>query len=228
MSTPPGATTSHAAAQGLTAGLDLAQWQALALEHNLALRLQAMQVQNAQQEAAKYGAWSSATLDLVAQVGQDRISGEGDYGSASNTSGQRMLGVQWSMPVFTGGLRSARQEEAQRLQAQVQAALEQARQQTSQQVHSAWLALQTGPARLAALEAAQTASAARLDATRLGREIGDRTTLDLLQAETDATAAALALVQARSELLLGRLQLGALAGALDDAQLDAVNAQLMR
>ncbi len=212
--------------QGLNAAPDLAQWQALALENNLALRLQALQVQSAQQEAAKYGAWAGATLDVVAQIGQDRISGDGDYGSASNASGQRMLGVQWSMPVFTGGLRSARQEEALRLLDQAQAALEQARQHTSQQVHSAWLALQTGPARLAALHAAQAASAARLDATRLGREVGDRTTLDLLQAENDASAAALALMQARTELLLVRLQLDALAGVLGDAQLDAVNAQL--
>ena len=43
-----------------------------------------------------------------------------------------------------------------------------------------------------------------------------------------AGAAALALVQARSELLLAHLQLGALAGALDDAQLDGVNAALQR
>lgn len=213
-------------APGLTAAPDLAQWQALTLEHNLALRLQALQVQSAQQEAAKYGVWAEATLDVVAQIGQDRISGDGDYGNASNASGQRMLGVQWSMPVFTGGMRSARQEEALRLLDQAQAALEHARRQTSQQVHSAWLALQAGPARLAALHAAQAASAARLDATRLGRALGDRTTLDLLQAENDASAAALALMQARTELLLVRLQLDALKGVLGDAQLDAVNAQL--
>ena len=95
-------------------------------------------------------------------------------------------------------------------------------------MQSAWLVLQTGPARLAALAAAQQASAARLDATQLGRQVGDRTTLDLLQAENDAGAAALALVQARSELLLAHLQLGALAGTLDDAQLDGVNAALQR
>jgi outer membrane protein len=115
-----------------------------------------------------------------------------------------------------------------RLQDQAQAELEAARQQTAQQVQSAWLALQTGPARLAALAAAQQASTARQDATQLGRQVGDRTTLDLLQAENDAGAAALALVQARSELLLARLQLSALAGALDDAQLDGVNAALQR
>ena len=219
---------TNAAGTDAEASRSLEQWQVLALESNLALRLQALRVQSAQEEAAKYSAAASATLDLVAQIGQDRISGDGDFGSASNTSGQRMLGVQWSMPVFTGGMRDARQQEALRLQDQAQAELEAARQQTAQQVQSAWLALQTGPARLAALAAAQQASTARLGATQLGRQVGDRTTLDLLQAENDAGAAALALVQARSELLLARLQLSALAGVLDDAQLDGVNAALQR
>ena len=219
---------ANAAGTDAGASRSLEQWQSQALERNLALRLQALRVQSAQEEAAKYSAAASSTLDLVAQIGQDRISGDGDFGSASNTSGQRMVGVQWSMPVFTGGMRDARQQEALRLQDQAQAELEAARQQTAQQIQSAWLALQTGPARLAALAAAQQASTARVGATQLGRQVGDRTTLDLLQAENDAGAAALALVQARSELLLARLQLSALAGVLDDAQIDAVNAQLQR
>jgi outer membrane protein len=217
-----------AAGGDASAPQSLEQWQDLAQSGNLGLRLHALRVQNAQEEAAKYSAQASASLDLVAHISQERISGEGDFGSASNANGQRMVGVQWSMPLFTGGMRDARQQEALRLQDQAQAEWEQARQQTAQQVQSVWLALQTGPARLAALDAAHHASTARLGATQLGRQVGDRTTLDLLQAENDAAAAALALVQARSELLLSRLQLQALAGTLGDAQLEVVNAALQR
>jgi outer membrane protein len=64
---------------------------------------------------------------------------------------------------------------------------------------------------------------ARLDATRLGRQVGDRTTLDLLRAENDADSAQLSLLQARVDWLLGTLALHALAGALDEAQLAAVD-----
>ena len=74
----------------------------------------------------------------------------------------------------------------------------------------------------------QKASAARLDATRLGRQVGDRTTLDLLQAETDASSATLALLQARIELLINQLRLHALAGQLNEPALQAVNALLQR
>ena len=85
------------------------------------------------------------------------------------------------------------------------------------------MGLQTGQASLLALQEAHKASQARLDATRLGRQVGDRTTLDLLQAENDASAAELSLLQARAALLMGRLRLQALAGQLDEAQLDSVN-----
>ncbi len=77
-----------------------------------------------------------------------------------------------------------------------------------------------------ALAASAQASRARLDATRLGNEVGDRTTLDLLNAENDAANAELVLLQARIGLLLDRLRLAALAGELDEAQLQAVNAGL--
>ena len=199
------------------------QWLTMALENNGALRLQAMRVQSAQEEVSKYSVGASSTLDLVAQVGQERVSGDGDFGAATNSSGQRMVGLQWSMPVFTGGMRDARQQQAQYLQDQAQAELEAARQQTGQIVQQLWLTLQTGPARLRAMQAEHQASKARLEATRLGLQVGDRTTSDLLQAENDSSAAALALVQARGDLLLARLQLGAMVGVLDDAELEALN-----
>ncbi len=86
--------------------------------------------------------------------------------------------------------------------------------------------MQGGQARIQALEQASIASQARLEATRLGRQVGDRTTLDLLNAENDATAAELALLQGRIELLQSRLRLQALAGQLDEQGLQAVNKAL--
>jgi multidrug efflux pump subunit AcrA (membrane-fusion protein) len=66
----------------------------------------------------------------------------------------------------------------------------------------------------------------RLDATRLGRQVGDRTTLDLLNAENDAASAELTLMQARVEFLMNRRRLAATAGRLDEAWLQSVNAAL--
>jgi outer membrane protein len=50
----------------------------------------------------------------------------------------------------------------------------------------------------------------------------------LLQAETDASSATLALLQARVDLLLNQLRLHALAGQLNEPALQGVNALLQR
>jgi outer membrane protein len=219
---PPAAQAAPAAL------LPLDQWLDRAGRDNLLLRLQLANAESAGQEVARRSARAGVTLDLVAEAGRDRLSGSGDFGTASNTNSQQMIGLQLTVPLFTGGMRSARQDEAVRLQEKARAEVERARQQVRQQTRAAWLGLQTGQARLDALSASLTASRARLDATQLGRQVGDRTTLDLLNAQNDASSAELALVQARTDVLLNRLRLAALAGELDEARLQEVNASLQR
>jgi outer membrane protein len=162
----------------------------------------------------------------VAQAGRDRLSGNGDFGSASNSASNRMIGLQLSVPLYTGGMRYAREQEALRGIEKAQALADRARQQVEQQTRAAWLGLTVGTSRIAALAQALDSSRARLDGTRLGRQVGDRTTLDLLNAENDAANAELTLLQARIERLMNRLRLAAAAGRLDEVSLQSVNALL--
>jgi outer membrane protein len=197
-------------------------------EANTGLRLKKAQWEVARQEVKKHQARGGVTLDLVAQAGHDRWSGDGNFGPANNTQSQQMLGLSMNLPLYSGGYRSAKLQEAVSAQAQAEAEYELAVQQTQQQARSVWLALRTGPARVSALQSAWKASTARLDATRLGRQVGDRTTLELLQAENDAAQAELAWLRAQTELLHTRLQLDALSGSLSLTSLQAINAQLAR
>jgi outer membrane protein len=218
-------------ANGVADAADLAplpHWQALALDQNPLLHMQQANVQAAHEQARKFSAAGAATLDLIAQAGQQRLNGNGDFGAASNNTRQQMIGVQLSIPIYTGGYRNARQEEALRLEDKALAEVERSRQQISQQTQAAWLGLRTGTARINALAESLKATRARLDATRLGRQVGDRTTLDLLNAENDASSSELALLQARVDVLLSQLRLHALAGQLDESRLLPVNAQLQR
>lgn len=201
----------------------LDQWLADASTQNPGLRLRALQVRVAEQETAKHGVLSAASLDLVAQAGRDRLSGSGDYGAASNSAGQRMLGVQFSLPLYTGGWRSARRDETRALQNEASAQTEQARLDVAQQTRAAWLGLTVGASRVQALSAARKASGERLAATRLGQQVGHRTTLDLLNATNDDAQAELDLAQARIELLLNRLRLSALAGQLTDSEFQTID-----
>ena len=214
------------AAESAAASPPLDQVLTQVREANTGLRLKKAQWDVARHEVKKHQARGSVTLDLVAQAGRDRLSGDGDFGPAGNTQSQQMLGLSLNVPLYTGGYRSAKLQEAVSAQAQAEAEYELAVHQTQQQARSVWLALQTGPARLSALQAAWKASTARLDATRLGRQVGARTTLDLLQAQPDAAQSELAWLRAQTELLQTRLQLDALTGSLSVQSLQGLNAQL--
>jgi outer membrane protein len=205
----------------------LNQWLTDAGDHNLLLRTHHARTELATEESAKFSVAASPTIDLVAQIGQDRLSGSGDFGPASINSGNRLIGVQITVPLYTGGYRNARQEEALHLADKARADAERTRQQIALQTRAAWLGLTVGAGRIAALAEALRANRARLEATRLGRQVGDRTTLDLLNAENDTANAELALLQARVALLMDRLRLSALAGQLDEAALQVVNATLL-
>ncbi|MBX3608724.1 MAG: TolC family outer membrane protein [Hydrogenophaga sp.] len=215
--------TSHAVAT-TTGSLD--EWLARAEQHNPGLRLAATQVAVAQAKADASGAAFSPTLDAVARLGRERLSGDGDFGRASQTTRQQAIGVVLNVPLYTGGMRSAQHREGLALVEQARAEQEQLRQQVTLQTRDTWQQLQVAQARLDALDAALTASRARLDATQVGLQAGDRTTLDLLNAQNDARGAELALLQARVQRLMLRLQLASLAGALDEQTLNTANAQL--
>ena len=209
-----------------TAVPTLALVQEQVRQANTGVLLQKAQWDVALQELKKHERSGGITLDFVASAGRDRLSGEGDFGPSSNTQSQQMLGLSLNVPLYTGGWRSGKLQEAVSAADKASAEYDLALQQAQQQARSVWLALQTGPARLAAMKASWQASAARLDATRLGRQVGDRTTLELLQAENDAAQAELAWLRAQADLLLTQLQLDALTGAMSVQSLQALNAHL--
>ncbi len=228
------ADSSGLAADGLQAHLPLGQMRALpapalaaalaaAEAGNPGLRMRRLALQIAQHEATRYSRRASATVDLVGQLAQERLSGHGDFGNASNRAGNRSIGLQLTVPLFDGGARDARQLEAVRQAQQAEADLDNAREQVAQQVHAAWLGLSVGGERISALSQALHAAQSRRDATALGREVGHRTTLDVLNAENDQASAQLALAQARVSLVLDRLRLAALAGVLDEQALRAAD-----
>jgi outer membrane protein len=206
------------------AGLEY--WMRQASVRNPTLLVRALNVELARRDVAKSRALASPSLDLVAKFGRDRLSGSGDFGTASNTTNSGMIGVQLTIPVFTGGYRSAQHEEALGLAEKARLEEARARQQIALQTRASWMGLTAGAGRVVALMEACEASRARLDSTHLGQQVGDRSTLDLLNAQTDAAGAELTLLQARIGLLTERLRLAALAGELDEDQMQALNAGL--
>lgn len=222
------ARTSRLNASQLNANLDaqqkelistktLSDWTALALEKNLSLQQQRLSLKIADQELSKTNAISGLQINLVGMVSQEKNSGNGDYGSASQKANQYSLGVQASIPLYTGGYTQAKYKENLALveQATLQTAL--LEQQVSEQVEQAWRNLANNKLNLQALEQALKANNERLQATQLGKQVGHRTTLDLLNAQNDLAQSELSLAQARIESLSNQIQLLNLAGQMNEA-----------
>ena len=205
---------------------NLDEWLGEVSQNNPELRMSQTRVEIAREESTRYGALTSPTLDLVGEISHDHLSGSGDFGAASNTGRNALLGVQLTIPLYTGGYRNARQNESLALVEKSVNEFDRARQQVALQTRSVWLGLTSGNSRISALAASLKSSEARLAATRLGNKVGDRTTLDVLNAENDATNARLSWMQARIVQAMDRLRLAALAGKLDEDQLHMINGTL--
>jgi outer membrane protein len=208
---------------GMPRALEL--WRTDADTANPELRMLRIAADIARAEATKFGAAAAPTLDLIAQASRDRISGSGDFGSASSSATNHLVGLKATIPLYPGGYRDAKAEEAARLADKAAAEYERRRQQVAQQVQAVWLGLSAGLGQVKALAEGVVAGTARRDATQTGVQVGHRTTQNLLDAESDLASMQLELSRARVGLLLDQLRLELLAGRLDEARLQAIASQ---
>ncbi len=209
----------------LTAGT-LEDWSARAARGNPLIAMQELGRDIAKDEVAKYRALVSPSLDLVAQVADERMRGPNGFGTSLITGSTGTIGVQLSIPIFTGGMRSAKRDEAAALAEKARYDVETLKQEVLRQTQAAWLEVSTGLAQIRAREQTLASARSRLNATETGQEVGARTMLDLVNAQADFYRAELGLSQAKYQFLLSRLRLAAVAGELTEDELQTVNAAL--
>lgn len=205
----------------------LEAWTQRALADSPQLAMQKLELAAASTQVESYRLPVSPRVSVVAQVGRESLQGSGDFGEAAVTARQASIVLQASIPLFTGGMRSAQREEARALRRKARAELEVTDQQVRQQVRSAWLGLNTAAARVRALQRLHGSARERLEATRLGVEIGERTALELLDAEADFLRAGTDFQKAQADWLLADLRLHAAAGTLSETDLARVDHHLV-
>jgi outer membrane protein len=86
----------------------------------------------------------------------------------------------------------------------------------------------SGIAGVKALEQALASTQSQLDSTILGRDVGVRTSVDVLNAQQQVFQTRRDLQQARYNYLLSTLRLKAATGTLDEPDLEQVNQTLSR
>lgn len=207
---------------------NLLAWQGKGLDANVRVLAKRSELAIATAEIDKHRLSGRPTLDLVASV-----TGKGQHGSLSpqvspDSSRSALIGLQFNMPLYRGGALDSRLRESMARQAQAEQELAAAQRDTRLQVQDAFLAVKTGVSRIGALDQSVRSAETALEATTLGRDVGTRTELDVLDAQQRLFSTQLELAQARHDYLLGRLRLAAAAGGLQPADLQALNAYLAR
>jgi outer membrane protein len=206
---------------------DMQSWISRAQSNHPQVYIQQLQQEIAQAETGKFKDRYAPVLNLVAQAGAERLQGLGN-GDADLTNRQISLGVQLTVPLYTGGMRDARYQEAIALEQQALSQTDVARQSAVRDARSAWMAVTVGQGQVKALEQALRSAEIKLDSTKLGRDVGDRTTLDVLNSEQELHNTRLALSRSRYQVLQALLNLSAAAGELDEVRLQEINEALAK
>ncbi|MDP2058075.1 MAG: TolC family outer membrane protein [Thiobacillus sp.] len=199
------------------------EWAARATEGNLQAEIQRIAKIIADQEVESNRAGHYPTLDAVAGYS---INNNQNFGTTQIDTRTASIGVELNLPIYQGGLTSSRVREAIANQEKARQDVEVATREASLQARQAWLNVNSGVARVRALEQAVVSTKAQLDSTKLGLEVGVRTNLDVLDAEQQVLSARRDLAGARYAYLLSGLSLKAAVGSLSPADLAEIDQYL--
>ena len=182
----------------------------------------------AQLETRKAEAGHKPTLDLVGQYQVARAPSSSAGLPPYVRNNTATVGLQFNMPLYTGGAVQNRVKETLALEEKARTDLEAAKRGVSQATRSAYFGVLSGQGQVKALEAAEASSQSALDANKLGYQVGVRINIDVLNAQSQLFQTKRDLAVARYNVLLGGLRLKQASGQLKAEDLQPVNALLVR
>lgn len=179
----------------------------------------------AQLETRKAEAARLPTLDATAQyqIGRGPTTGVPySYVRSRNTT----VGVQFNLPLYTGGAVQNRIAETLALENKARTDLDAARRGVAQATRAAYFGVVSGQGQVRALEAAEASSQSALEANQLGYQVGVRINIDVLNAQSQLFQTKASLAKARYDVLVGGLRLRQASGGLQASDLAPISAQL--
>ncbi len=219
----PGALVMGGPADGLPDVGVLEDWFVRAERASPELRALQARVEQAEAAVATSRARSRPTLDLVAQVSQGQRE---SINNLDELNRNVSLGLQFSMPLYTGGSLQAaeRQSVAERVRAEELLAAQ--RLDLRLRLQDQFRGVVEGAARARAMQQLVRSATQALQSARQSVRAGARSLVDVLDAEQRVATAQRELAQAGHDTLLAALRLEALAGTLDQTTMDRLSARL--
>jgi outer membrane protein len=196
-------------------------WIEIAKKQNPLLKSYAYNIDNDKDELKKNKAQHLPTVDLLAgYTWTNTISG------IVKTTGNivyRSVGLQVSMPIFTGGYVTAKVQEAQAKLEGTKKKYEDALSEDTQKLTEAFLGVKAGIAKINALLTAVRSASTSLYSNKKGLIAGVRTIVDVLNAERELYDVSGRLLQARYDYLMNMLRLKFYAGTLSEEDVLMIN-----
>ena len=207
-------------------------WVDTAMQQNLRMVSSRISLDIASDEIKLQRSGHYPTLDLVANYRQDDSSA--DYYYPDNPEGSRnfssegnstsdSIGIQFSIPIYSGGYTSSKVKEAVHRQRAAKERLERIMRETERTARDAYLGIMAEMARVQALKRATESSQTALEATEAGFEVGTRTTVDVLTSRRTLFDAETNYARARYDYILNIIRLKQAAGILVEEDLAKIN-----
>ncbi|TBL79237.1 outer membrane channel protein TolC [Obesumbacterium proteus] len=205
-------------------------------KRNLSL-LSARLSQDLAREQIKYAQTGyMPTLDLTASSGVSNT----DYNSLSNSQkaqnsngassyqGQNTIGLQFNLPLYSGGATNSQVQQAQYNFVGASESLESAHRSVVQNVRSSFNNISASISGVEAYRQAVISAQSSLEATEAGYQVGTRTIVDVLNATTTLYSAKESLSNARYDYLISQLNIKYALGTLNQNDLIALNGGLTK
>ena len=202
----------------------LQYWVQQAEDNSPEIRALKARVETAQAEIDKAEGAHYPTVDAIAQItrsGSENI----NFPRSKNTN--RMVGIQISVPLFSGGYVTSTVRQAIAEHVRTKENLEAVRRDLAVRVHREYRGVTEGVLKVRALEQAVKSGNQLVTSSRRSFEVGSRTMVDVLNAEQQLQIAQRDLAEARYVYLASRVRLNALVGNPIDDTVRQVNAWLI-
>jgi outer membrane protein len=214
---------------------DEEQWVTSALDQNLRVVSARLATDIAKSDVSVARAGHLPSFDIVAsredqdfdgdQVSRN-VNGTPIGSPADQTQTTDSIGIQVTVPIYSGGATSSRVRQRVYLHRAARERLERTNRETERAARDAYLGVQSEMSRVRASKQALESSRTALQATEAGFEVGTRTTVDVLQSRRQLFDAQTNYSRSRYDYILNVLQLQLATGTLDRADLEKINAFL--
>src|SRR6202522_2369253 len=208
------------------------RWVEMALQQNLSLVSSRLAADIARENVSIQRGGHYPSLDLVGSAGKlqnNQIDVSPDGSPAGGTfleQKQRSMGIQLTVPIYSGGLVSSQVRQAVYQHRAAKERLERVARQTEHDARDAYLGVLSEISRVKSLHRAVESNLISLRATESGYEAGTRTAVDVLQSRQQWVQAQTDYSHSRYDYMLNVIKLQQAAGILSEQSLQRINALL--